>query len=282
MEIIENLSDLDLINKYRPLALIPTMGNLHEGHLGLIKYALKLNLSPMVTIFVNPLQFGPAEDFSKYPRTIEEDLRLLKKEKCKLVFIPDGKKILENIKELKAPFSNFLCSKSRPGHFDGVLTIVNRFLELIKPEYCIFGQKDFQQQLIIKEHLKNSELSTKLITNPIIRDKNGLALSSRNNYLSKRDKLKAAKIYFYLKEISAELIKVILNKNDFKKELDFLKSSYREIFLKENFKVDYLEFVNAKTLEDLKKKDSEILIAVAINYAGVRLIDNIFLTRPIS
>ena len=97
MEIIENLSDLDLINKYRPLALIPTMGNLHEGHLGLIKYALKLNLSPMVTIFVNPLHFGPAEDFSKYPRTIEEDLRLLNKEKCKLVFIPDGTKILENI-----------------------------------------------------------------------------------------------------------------------------------------------------------------------------------------
>ena len=282
MEVIENLSDLDLINKYRPIALIPTMGNLHEGHLSLIKCALKLNLSPMVTIFVNPLQFGPSEDFSKYPRTIEKDLRLLKKEKCNLVFIPDGKKILENIKELKAPFSNYLCGKSRPGHFDGVLTIVNRFFELIKPEYCIFGQKDFQQQLIIKEYLKNSELSTELITNPIIRDKNGLALSSRNNYLSKRDKLKAAKIYFYLKEMSAELIKIILNKNDFKKELDFLKSSYQEIFLKENFEVDYLEFVNAKTLEGLKKEDSEILIAIAINYAGVRLIDNIFLTRPIS
>ena len=282
MEIIENFSDLALTKKYRPLALIPTMGNLHEGHLGLVRHALKLNLSPMVTIFVNPLQFGPKEDFSKYPRTKDKDLNLLKKEKCDLVFIPDRKKILENIKDLDAPLNNFLCGESRPGHFDGVLTIVNRFLELIEPEYCIFGQKDFQQQLIIKEHLRNSVLSTKLITHPIIRDKNGLALSSRNNYLSERDKLKAAKIYFYLKEIAAEIIRIIPNKNDFTKEIDFLKSSYQEIFSKENFEVDYLEFVNAQTLENLKKEDLEILIAVAINYAGVRLIDNIFLTRSVS
>ena len=173
MKVVKKIDDLKIINKKRPIALIPTMGNLHEGHLSLVKQSINLQLSPLVTIFVNPLQFGPNEDFETYPRTIKQDKESLEKQKCEFLFLPEKSEILEGIKKLKAPYSNFLCGKKRPGHFDGVITIVNRFFELIKPEYCFFGQKDFQKQLIIHNHLKENKLSTKLVIGETVRDANG-------------------------------------------------------------------------------------------------------------
>ena len=282
METVENFNKLNSIKRNEPLALIPTMGNLHLGHLSLIRHAKELNLSTIVSIFINPLQFGPSEDFSKYPRTLEADLDLLIKEDCDFVFIPDDKELLHDIKNLKAPLNNFLCGKSRPGHFDGVLTIVNRFVEVIKPEFCIFGQKDFQQQLIIKEHLKKINSNTRLLTHPIVRDKNGLALSSRNGFLSKPRREEAAKIYSYLKEISEHIFNYDQDEEKFLEYIKTLKDLYQKKFSEEGFEIDYLELVNALSLESLKIEDKKILIAVAINYAGVRLIDNICLTRSIS
>jgi len=282
VETVENFNKLSSIKRNEPLALIPTMGNLHLGHLSLIRHAKELNLSTIVSIFINPLQFGPSEDFSKYPRTLEADLDLLIKEDCDFVFIPDDKELLHDIKNLKAPLNNFLCGKSRPGHFDGVLTIVNRFVEVIKPEFCIFGQKDFQQQLIIKEHLKKINSNTRLLTHPIVRDKNGLALSSRNGFLSKPRREEAAKIYSYLKEISEHIFNYDQDEEKFLEYIKTLKDLYQKKFSEEGFEIDYLELVNALSLESLKIEDKKILIAVAINYAGVRLIDNICLTRSIS
>ncbi|MDA9608486.1 pantoate--beta-alanine ligase [SAR86 cluster bacterium] len=282
METVENFNKLNSIKRNEPLALIPTMGNLHLGHLSLIRHAKALNLSTIVSIFINPLQFGPSEDFSKYPRTLEADLDLLIKEDCDFVFIPDDKELLHDIKNLKAPLNNFLCGKSRPGHFDGVLTIVNRFVEVIKPEFCIFGQKDFQQQLIIKEHLKKINSNTRLLTHPIVRDKNGLALSSRNGFLSKPRREEAAKIYSYLKEISEHIFNYDQDEEKFLEYIKTLKDLYQKKFSEEGFEIDYLELVNALSLESLKIEDKKILIAVAVNYAGVRLIDNICLTRSIS
>ncbi len=282
METVENFNKLNSIKRNEPLALIPTMGNLHLGHLSLIRHAKELNLSTIVSIFINPLQFGPSEDFSKYPRTLEADLDLLIKEDCDFVFIPDDKELLHDIKNLKAPLNNFLCGKSRPGHFDGVLTIVNRFIEVIKPEFCIFGQKDFQQQLIIKEHLKKINSNTRLLTHPIVRDKNGLALSSRNGFLSKPRREEAAKIYSYLKEISEHIFNYDQDEEKFLEYIKTLKDLYQKKFSEEGFEIDYLELVNALSLESLKIEDKKILIAVAVNYAGVRLIDNICLTRSIS
>lgn len=282
METVENFNKLNSIKRNEPLALIPTMGNLHLGHLSLIRHAKELNLSTIVSIFINPLQFGPSEDFSKYPRTLEADLDLLIKEDCDFVFIPDDKELLHDIKNLKAPLNNFLCGKSRPGHFDGVLTIVNRFIEIIKPEFCIFGQKDFQQQLIIKEHLKKINSNTRLLTHPIVRDKNGLALSSRNGFLSKPRREEAAKIYSYLKEISEHIFNYDQDEEKFLEYIKTLKDLYQKKFSEEGFEIDYLELVNALSLESLKIEDKKILIAVAVNYAGVRLIDNICLTRSIS
>ena len=276
MKIIKKIDDLKVIDKKRPVALIPTMGNLHEGHLSLVKQSINLQLSPLVTIFINPLQFGPNEDFETYPRTIKQDKENLEKQKCEFLFLPEKSELLEGIKKLKAPYSNFLCGKKRPGHFDGVITIVNRFLELINPEYCFFGQKDFQQQLIIRNHLKEKKLSTKLVVGETVRDANGLALSSRNNYLTQNEKKDASIIYKYLKEIADQLRQV---RSDFSKDLSvsalMICEEYKNKFEDKGFEIDYLEIINAKNLEKSKKDDTDLLIAIAAHFKGVRLIDNL-------
>ena len=276
MKVIERINDLKIIDQKRPIALIPTMGNLHEGHLSLVKQSIELQLNPLVTIYVNPLQFGPNEDFEKYPRTINQDKKNLEKYKCAYLYLPEKTELLEGIKKLKAPYSKFLCAKKRPGHFDGVITIVNRFLELIKPEYCFFGQKDFQQQLIIQNHLKANKLSTKLIVGETVRDENGLALSSRNNYLTQTEKKDASIIYKYLNEIAEQLKKIHQETfNDISKSTSIICKEYKNKFKEKGFDVDYLAIVNSKNLEKIRKDETDLLIAIAVHYRGVRLIDNL-------
>lgn len=276
MKVIERINDLKIIDQKRPIALIPTMGNLHEGHLSLVKQSIELQLNPLVTIYVNPLQFGPNEDFEKYPRTINQDKKNLEKYKCAYLYLPEKTELLEGIKKLKAPYSKFLCAKKRPGHFDGVITIVNRFLELIKPEYCFFGQKDFQQQLIIQNHLKAYRLSTKLIVGETVRDENGLALSSRNNYLTQTEKKDASIIYKYLNEIADQLKKIHQETfNDISKSTSIICKEYKNKFKEKGFDVDYLAIVNSKNLEKIRKDETDLLIAIAVHYRGVRLIDNL-------
>ena len=276
MKIIERINDLKIIDQKRPIALIPTMGNLHEGHLSLVKQSIELQLNPLVTIYVNPLQFGPNEDFEKYPRTINQDKKNLEKYKCAYLYLPEKTELLKGIKKLKAPYSKFLCAKKRPGHFDGVITIVNRFLELIKPEYCFFGQKDFQQQLIIQNHLKANKLSTKLIVGETVRDENGLALSSRNNYLTQTEKKDASIIYKYLNEIADQLKKIHQETfDDISKSTSIICKEYKNKFKEKGFDVDYLAIVNSKNLEKIRKDETDLLIAIAAHYKGVRLIDNL-------
>ena len=276
MKVIERINDLKIIDQKRPIALIPTMGNLHEGHLSLVKQSIELQLNPLVTIYVNPLQFGPNEDFEKYPRTINQDKKNLEKYKCAYLYLPEKTELLKGIKKLKAPYSKFLCAKKRPGHFDGVITIVNRFLELIKPEYCFFGQKDFQQQLIIQNHLKAYRLSTKLIVGETVRDENGLALSSRNNYLTQTEKKDASIIYKYLNEIADQLKKIHQETfNDISKSTSIICKEYKNKFKEKGFDVDYLAIVNSKNLEKIRKDETDLLIAIAVHYRGVRLIDNL-------
>ena len=276
MKVIERINDLKIIDRKRPIALIPTMGNLHEGHLSLVKQSIELQLNPLVTIYVNPLQFGPNEDFEKYPRTINQDKKNLEKYKCAYLYLPEKMELMEGIKKLKAPYSKFLCAKKRPGHFDGVITIVNRFLELIKPEYCFFGQKDFQQQLIIQNHLKAYRLSTKLIVGETVRDENGLALSSRNNYLTQTEKKDASIIYKYLNEIADKLKKIHQDTFiDLSKSTSIICKEYKNKFKEKGFDVDYLAIVNSKNLEKIRKDETDLLIAIAVHYRGVRLIDNL-------
>ncbi len=283
MKVIKKINDLKIIDQKRPIAMIPTMGNLHEGHLSLVKQSLELKLNPIVTIFVNPLQFGPNEDFDNYPRTIKRDKENLEKQNCAYLYLPEKMELLEGIKKLKAPYSKFLCAKKRPGHFDGVITIVNRFLELIKPEYCFFGQKDFQQQLIIQNHLKMNKLRTKLIVGETVRDENGLALSSRNNYLTETEKKDASIIYKYLKEIADQLKQIHQDTYiDLSKSTSIICEEYKNKLEEKGFKVDYLEIVNSKNLEKLKKDETDLLIAIAAYFKGVRLIDNLICNLSLS
>ena len=254
MKVIERINDLKIIDRKRPIALIPTMGNLHEGHLSLVKQSIELQLNPLVTIYVNPLQFGPNEDFEKYPRTINQDKKNLEKYKCAYLYLPEKMELLEGIKKLKAPYSKFLCAKKRPGHFDGVITIVNRFLELIQPEYCFFGQKDFQQQLIIQNHLKVNKLSTiqKFVEVEI------------------EDRYDIFNDYF---DIDLSLIQDTFN--DISKSTSIICKEYKNKFKEKGFDVDYLAIVNSKNLEKIRKDETDLLIAIAVHYRGVRLIDNL-------
>ncbi len=265
MKVIESSEELKSINFNQPFAFIPTMGNLHEGHLSLVKYG-KENFSEVITsIFINPLQFGANEDFSTYPKTIAEDIKLLESLDCNYLFLPEPS-FAENLEIINPKFSKALCGLSRPTHFHGVLTIIDKFLRVIKPSVCLFGLKDYQQQLIIKEYVKRKKIETEIISLPIVREKSGLAMSSRNNYLSKEDRRHCGKIYSCIKKI-AESLRISSLEVMKKKAINFLQ--------KAGFEIDYLEILDANNLSAVTRKTNKFLIAVAVNYKKVRLIDNI-------
>lgn len=254
------------------------MGNLHAGHISLLKTALKKNYNPVVSIFVNPLQFGPNEDLDKYPRSLERDLEILEENNCHGVFIPSQSEILKNIESLIAPFANKLCGKSRPGHFDGVITIVNRLFELINPDACVFGLKDFQQQLIIKQLIKQKKYQIKFLLASTERDENGLALSSRNNYLSEHETVHASLIFKFLNEIKNDIeLSYQKNTNLLLDDLNLIQKKFQKKIEKEGFKIDYLDISDSETLEEIKLDTKFVLIAIAVFYKEVRLIDNLIL-----
>ena len=276
MIIVKSLEELSNNPFTSPFALVPTMGNLHEGHINLLEIAREKNFLPVVSIFVNPLQFGPNEDLDKYPRTLDNDLEILEKNNCHGVFIPQENEILKNIEPLEAPFADKLCAKSRPGHFNGVITIVNKLFEVTNPQACVFGMKDFQQQLIIQHLIKTKQYEIQFLSAPIVRDINGLALSSRNNYLTSKERTEASKVFTFLSEIQEEI------KLSFKKQkktlpidLDTIKDNYVQIIENKGFKIDYLEILDSKTLEICQNNSTKILIAIAVFYKQVRLIDNL-------
>lgn len=276
MIIVESIEQLSHNPFKSPFALIPTMGNLHSGHINLLNLASNKNYNPVVSIFVNPLQFGPSEDLETYPRSLEQDLEILKEHNCHGVFVPKQEEILKNIENLIAPMSNKLCSKSRPGHFDGVITIVNRLFEVTKPEACVFGMKDFQQQLIIKHLIRQKKYEIEFLSAPTERDKNGLALSSRNNYLQEREKIEASVIFKSLSDMGSEL-KLLsqTNKKIFLTELESIQKKYTKKIEEQGFEIDYLELSDPETLEKFEFNSNRILIAIAVFFKKVRLIDNL-------
>ena len=276
MIIVESIEQLSHNPFKSPFALIPTMGNLHSGHINLLNLASNKNYNPVVSIFVNPLQFGPSEDLETYPRSLEQDLEILKEHNCHGVFVPKQEEILKNIENLIAPMSNKLCSKSRPGHFDGVITIVNRLFEVTKPEACVFGMKDFQQQLIIKHLIRQKKYEIEFLSAPTERDKNGLALSSRNNYLQEREKIEASAIFKSLSDMGSEL-KLLsqTNKKNFLTELESIQKKYTKKIEEQGFEIDYLELSDPETLEKFEFNSNRILIAIAVFFKKVRLIDNL-------
>lgn len=254
------------------IGFVPTMGFLHEGHLSLIKKSKKDNDITIVSIFVNPTQFGKNEDFNQYPRDLERDINFTEKEGVDFLFIPNISEMYPNgfgtyvNEELQ---TNILCGKSRPGHFKGVTTIVNKLFNIVKPDRAYFGQKDYQQYIIIKKMVRELNMDVEVIACPIIRESDGLAMSSRNVYLSREDRVKALSLSKAL--VAAE--KIIKNgENDTNLIIDYIKKyiiSYGEC------EIDYVEILNAESLNKMEWVENKVLIAVAVRYGATRLIDNV-------
>ena len=263
----------NLSNRPGNLALIPTMGNLHDGHLSLIKLAKLKSSKTITTIFINPLQFGNNEDFDKYPKTHELDIEKLEKEQCDVLFMPVNKdEVFPPPGEIRNIDSGVLgkdlCGKIRPGHFDGVLTVVNRIFELINPDIAIFGAKDYQQQILIKKMAKSLYPNLELLTAPIIRSQSGLALSSRNNYLSEQELKLASSLYKSLQQSVISYNNKINTEEIIKDAQKFLKSK--------NLIFDYFELRDSQlnTVKDSNFTGKKVfLVSATIN--KTRLIDNI-------
>ena len=274
--IIKKVSDLKNILKNlrsiprKKLYFIPTMGSLHEGHLSLIKFAQEKKALIILSIFVNPLQFDDKEDFRNYPRNLEKDLRVIKDLKIDIVFLPEAS-FAENISSSKIDIKKLdrkLCGIDRPGHFEGVACIVLKFLNLIRPDFVILGEKDFQQILIIKQIIKTFFLKAKVVGLPIIREKSGLALSSRNKLIPAKKNEIAANIFSCLKEISKEIISNGLEI----KNLELYKRKLLNLGIE---RVNYLEILKKKNLETLDQKPSNARIFISVKYFGIKLIDNL-------
>lgn len=257
------------------VALVPTMGNLHEGHLQLVKQAQQLADKVIVSIFVNPTQFVAGEDFETYPRTIEDDFANLEAMDTDLTFFPDIDEVytdgLEADTQLVAPeLGDIFCGAFRPGHFIGVATVVNKLLKMVQPDIAIFGNKDYQQLLVIKKLVADLNLPVEIIGAEIVRETSGLALSSRNRYLSQQEKEIAANLYQTLSGI-AEAIKA--GNNDYQT----LEADAIEYLDNKGFKTEYLSVRNAENLTEPTERDLVVLAAVWLGKA--RLIDNIQIKR---
>ncbi len=283
IEIINTIKETqrysDLARKEgKTVAFVPTMGFLHEGHLSLMKKGRELADILVVSIFVNPAQFGPNEDLATYPRNIERDLELLKKEGVDIAFIPDGKEIypkgFQTYVELKN-LPNHLCGLSRPVFFMGVATVVTKLFNIVKPDFAVFGQKDFQQLLVIKQIVKDLNLDIEIIGAPIVREKDGLAMSSRNSYLSPEQRIHALFLYKALKK-AGEILK-----NGVRDSSKIIEEATALIKSCPDASIDYIKICDPETLEDVEIIEKPALMAIAVKVGATRLIDNMILTAQV-
>ena len=259
------------------VGLVPTMGALHEGHLSLIKKAKAECDKVVVSVFVNPIQFGPSEDFDKYPRTLDADMALCDGEGVDIVFAPNATEMygdcrLSNdcLTYVCPPYFyvDKLCGKSRVGHFDGVCTVVLKLFNIVQPDLAFFGQKDAQQVIVIKKMVKDLNIPIEIVQCPIVREESGLALSSRNKYLSEEGKKDALVLSKILNNIKACFNKGITN-------IEVLKETAYS-FLTEKHDLEYLEILDRDTLEEIENANSNSIALIACRVEGVRLIDNIY------
>ena len=258
------------ILKNKGISFVPTMGGFHKGHISLIKSSKKSGLKTLVSIYINPKQFNKKSDFRSYPRNIKKDIRLLKKLKINYLYAPSFKDIYgfkPRHKVFLHKSSKKLCGKFRKGHFEGVLNVVNRFIEIIKPKYIYLGKKDYQQIYLIKKHIEKRKIKSKIIECKTIRENNGIACSSRNFNLNKNQMKIASNIFNYLSNLKKKIKK---NYNLFK--IDKIKKDL--INLGAN-KIDYLENYNIKSFKKIKKPNQKFNLFFAYYIKKTRLIDNI-------
>lgn len=256
----------------RTIGFVPTMGALHEGHLSLVRMARQENDVTVVSIYVNPMQFGPSEDFSRYPRDLEGDAEKLEREGADILFVPDNSLMFSDNFSTHVEvegLSERLCGQFRPGHFRGVATVVTKLFNIINPQRAYFGQKDYQQCLIIKRLVNDLNMNIEVIACPTVREADGLAMSSRNLYLSHEERNAAQVIYKALSETSKAIKSGIIETGELKKKMRGILNS--QPLVKE---IQYCSLYDPETLEELDKIGREALIAVALRIGNTRLIDS--------
>ena len=261
------------------VGLVPTMGALHNGHLSLIKKSVEKCDRTVVSVFVNPIQFCPGEDLDKYPRTLDADEKLCNDAAVDIVFAPSPKEMYGEGHIMSNDFLTYvippyfyvdkLCGKSRVGHFDGVCTVVNKLFNIVQPDYAFFGEKDRQQLIILKKMVKDLNIPVEIVPCPIVREESGLALSSRNKYLSDEDKVNAQALSKILFNIKACYNKGITDV----RALSETAYSY----LNSSHSLEYLAFRDAENLEEKEIADNNTIVFIALKIGDVRLIDNIAL-----
>ena len=261
-----------LRKKGKTIGFVPTMGALHEGHLSLVREVKKRNDAIIVSIFVNPAQFGPKEDLKKYPRNLKNDMKLLSG--VDAVFFPSVKEIypygFSTYIEVEV-LSDKLCGASRPGHFRGVATVVAKLFNIVKPDTAYFGEKDFQQLAIIKKMVRDLNLGVKIIPMPIVREQDGLAMSSRNSYLTREEREKGPAIYKALEFAKMLALEGVKDAKTIKASMSKLINSEKGI------RIDYISICDPETLDEKDMVKGKTLIAIAAFIGKTRLIDNIII-----
>jgi pantoate--beta-alanine ligase len=281
MEIIRTVREMQEASEAcrkdgRRVAVVPTMGYLHEGHLALVRRARELADVVVATIFVNPIQFGPKEDFARYPRDFERDRALLEKEGTDVIFFPD---VREMYPEGYATYiqvrglENHLCGLKREGHFVGVATVVAKLFLAVKPHVAVFGQKDYQQLKIIQRMAKDLNMGIDVIGHPTVREEGGLAMSSRNSYLSPDEREKALLIHASMRH-AEELFR------EGERNAHVLQAEVRKVLASgEGIEPEYVTVCDADTFQDLEEIAGNAVLAIAARVGKTRLIDNTILTE---
>ncbi len=278
VETIQNLRDrrrVQGLNKV--VGLVPTMGDLHAGHLRLVDCCRKHCTFSIATIFVNPMQFGPQEDFTSYPRTLTDDAAKLERYDVDLLFAPPIKEMYPNGQFEHATvtvpnLSNELCGASRPGHFDGVTTVVTKLFQIAQPDFAFFGEKDWQQLTIIKRMVSQLDMPVQIISVPTCRERDGLAMSSRNRYLTQEEREKAPILFLTLRETATHL-------REGSTSYDELEQIALKKLCAAGFKPDYLSIRNPDTLGSPESDTAPVRIFAAARLGRTRLIDNLGVVR---
>lgn len=268
---------MDSNGKGHRIAFVPTMGALHEGHMSLVRRAKEISDITVVSIFVNPAQFSPLEDLGKYPRTFERDADLCRKENVDVIFYPDADQIYSDDHTVyieEAVLSGSLCGASRPGHFRGVLTVVAKLFNLIQPSVAVFGQKDAQQAILIQRMVHDLNFPVKIIVAPILREPDGLAMSSRNVYLSPDERARALCLHQALCAAQDML-------RNGEKEAMSVTKKMKQTIEQGGGVIDYIEIVDYDTLKPVSIMDGKVLIAIAVFIGKTRLIDNIVIDSQV-
>lgn len=276
MKIIRHISEMQKLadeerKRGRIIGFVPTMGYLHEGHLSLMRIARPKCNTLVVSIFVNPTQFGPGEDLNRYPRDFARDENLCRQEKVDVIFYPNPEEMypkpyltLIHVKKL----TETMCGASRPGHFDGVATVVGKLFNIVKPHFAVFGEKDYQQALVIRQMVNDLNFDVQILTGPIIREEDGLAMSSRNEYLTGEKRRDALILVKSLQLAQKRILEGKRKASEIREEMEQL---IRQV---PTAKIDYIAIVDAETLEPVEEIRPNTLIALAVFIDHTRLIDN--------